>query len=81
MAGQTLDSTAALMANDAIAPLSYPVCRITYSRDTWVQLFHPPSDYAGEEAKLLCQGAGTTWIAWVPGHGEVILDRSHFYSV
>lgn len=63
----------------AIASGLNPVCHITYSRDAWVKLLHPPSEYGFDEAKLLCQESPNTWIAWVPDHGEVILDRSHFY--
>ncbi|MCU0525807.1 MAG: hypothetical protein MUF72_13375 [Elainella sp. Prado103] len=56
-----------------------PVCHITYTRDTWVKLLHSPSQYALDEAKLLCQAAPDTWIAWVPDYGEIWLDKSHFY--
>ncbi len=56
-----------------------PLCQITYNRDTWVKLLQPPSDYACDEAQLLCQESPTIWIAWVPNHGEVKLDRSTFY--
>jgi hypothetical protein len=66
-------------ADAAIAPSWNPVCHITYTRDTWVKLLDLPNDYAFNEAKLLCQESPNTWVAWVPDHGEVILDRSHFY--
>ncbi len=56
-----------------------PVCHITYNRDTWVKLLQPPSDYAFEEAKLLCQESPDTWVAWVPDYGVVVLNRSCFY--
>lgn len=56
-----------------------PTCRITYTRDTWVKLTQLPSEFAAEDAKLLCQASPDTWIAWVPDHGEAFLDRSHFY--
>ncbi len=62
-----------------IAPHWYPACHITYTRDTWVTLLNPLGQYAYEEAKLLCPESPTTWVAWVPDHGEIILDRSHFY--
>lgn len=55
-------------------------CRITYTRDTWVKLWQVPSAYAADEAKLLCQASDNAWVAWVPDHGEVVLDRSHFYG-
>lgn len=55
------------------------VCHITYTRDTWVKLLQTPGIYAADEAKLLCQASESAWVAWVPDHGEVVLDRSHFY--
>ncbi|WOD40259.1 hypothetical protein [Nodosilinea sp. E11] len=55
------------------------VCHITYTRDTWVKLLHSPTEYAADEAKLLCQESADAWVAWVPDHGEVVLDRRHFY--
>ncbi|MDX2212530.1 MAG: hypothetical protein SFY66_04495 [Oculatellaceae cyanobacterium bins.114] len=63
----------------AIASGWNPVCHITYNRDTWVKLLHTPSDYAFDEARLLCQESSNTWVAWVPDHGEIVLDRGHFY--
>jgi hypothetical protein len=56
-----------------------PVCHITYTRDTWVKLLQRHSEYAFEEAKLLCQESSNTWIAWIPDHGEALLDKSEFY--
>lgn len=55
------------------------VCHITYSRDSWVKLIELPSEYSADEALLLCQESPDTWVAWVPDHGEVRLDRSNFY--
>jgi hypothetical protein len=55
------------------------VCPITYNRDTWVKLLQPSSAYGFDETKLLCQESPNTWVAWVQDHGEVTLDRSHFY--
>lgn len=63
----------------AIADGWSPVCHITYNRDTWVKLLILPSEYAFDEAKLLDQASPTTWVAWIPDHGEAVLDRSNFY--
>lgn len=63
----------------AIAAGWNPVCHITYSRDAWVKLLEPPSEYGFDEAKLLCQVAADMWLAWVPDHGEILLDRGEFY--
>jgi hypothetical protein len=73
-----VNSTNPTLANQ-ITSGWHPVCHITYNRDTWVKLLQLPSDYAFEEAKLLCQESPETWVAWVPDYGEVVLDRSHFY--
>ena len=78
MSLQTAPINATALANE-IASSWNPVCHITYNRDAWVKLLQPPSDYAFDEAKLLCQESLETWVAWVPDHGEVVLDRSHFY--
>ena len=57
----------------------YPVCHITYNRDSWVKLLELPSEYSYHEAKLLCKASENTWVAWVPDHGEAVLERSQFY--
>ena len=63
----------------AIAPGWNPACCIAYTRDTWVSLTDLPSQYAAAEAKLLCQESPDSWVVWVPDHGEVLLNKSHFY--
>lgn len=65
-------------AEQAIAP--YPTCKITYNRDSWVNLLARPSEYSADEALLLCQESLETWVAWVPNHGEVRLTRDLFYA-
>ncbi len=81
MALQTIAAADQLAAEleDAIASGWNPVCHITYNRDAWVKLLKLPSEYAYDEARLLCQETSTSWVAWVPDHGEVILDHSEFY--
>jgi hypothetical protein len=56
-----------------------PVCHITYTRDTWVKLLEIQSEYAFDEAKLLCQESPDTWVVWIPDHGQAILNKSDFY--
>jgi hypothetical protein len=63
----------------AIAPLWNSFCNITYNRDAWVKLLRPPSENSFNEAKLLCQEAPDTWVAWAPDYGEILLDKSEFY--
>jgi len=69
-----------------IAPWTTPgsldwnsVCHINYTRDTWVKLLHQPSEYAFSEAKLLCPGEADSWTAWLPDHGECLLEKGDFY--
>jgi hypothetical protein len=64
---------------DTNAPTWNPVCKITYNRDSWVKLLQLPNEYSFDEALLLCQESQDTWIAWVPSHGEILLNRSDFY--
>lgn len=79
-----------LRSTDPISPLGLetedqtvstwnPVCHITYTRDSWVKLIERPSEYSADEALLLCQESIDTWVAWVPAHGEVRLNRSNLY--
>ncbi|BFM39181.1 hypothetical protein [Synechocystis sp. LKSZ1] len=68
-----------MMTNQGVSAPWTPVCHMTYTRDTWVKLLALPSEYASDEAKLLCQESVNTWVAWVPSHGEIRLDRSEFY--
>lgn len=78
---QLLQNTAALDTLKSLStkPSCYPACQITYNRDAWVKLNGLPSEYSFEEALLLCQQEGGKWLAWVPDHGEVVLNRSDFY--
>jgi hypothetical protein len=78
---QTIDLVCppASALESAIASGWNPVCHITYTRDTWVKLLQPPTEYAFDEAKLLCQESPDTWSVWIPDCGQIVLDRSHFY--
>lgn len=57
----------------------YPSCQVTYNRDSWVKLIDVPSEYSHDQALLLCQESSDSWIAWVPNHGEVVLEKGNFY--
>ena len=61
-------------------PTWNPVCHITYSRDSWVKLLCPPTEYSFDQALLLCPESSNTWVAWIPDFGETILDRSEIYA-
>jgi hypothetical protein len=55
-----------------------PVCNLVYNRDTWVKLSQVPNEYCADEALLLYQESFDTWVAWIPGYGEMLLGRSNF---
>ncbi len=48
--------------------------------DQWVALRNAPSDYSHNEALLLCETSLGEWIAWIPGFGEITLNRSQFHQ-
>lgn len=46
----------------------------------WVALRNAPSDYSHDEALLLCETIPGEWVSWVPGFGEITLNRSQFHQ-
>ncbi|MFZ9736600.1 MAG: hypothetical protein ACO3EZ_01155 [Prochlorotrichaceae cyanobacterium] len=78
--GQLLETVPALETLRSLLPkpVSYPVCQITYNRDSWVRLNNLLHEYSFDEALLLCE-SDAGWLAWVPDHGEVLLHRDDFY--
>lgn len=48
---------------------------------TWVHLLELPSPFSYDEALLLCQCSEDEWIAWIPDHGEAVLNVRQFYPV
>ena len=54
-------------------------CKLTLSPATWVHLLKLPSEYSYDEALLLCDLGEDKWVAWVPNHGETVLDARDFY--
>ena len=47
-------------------------------RGDWVSLFALPSEYAHDQALLLCQVDYDHWVTWIPNHGEVKLCLRQF---
>ncbi|MCC5657300.1 hypothetical protein LC608_09950 [Nostoc sp. XA010] len=45
---------------------------------TWVKLLQLPNPFSFDEALLLCQVSTDEWLAWVPDHGEAILNIRQF---
>lgn len=52
---------------------------LNYDRTSWVNLHTLPNPYSFSEALLLCQESADHWRAWIPDHGEIVLDQSDFY--
>lgn len=46
--------------------------------DTWVQLLELFNPYCHDEALLLCQISNWEWVAWIPDHGEAIINIEQF---
>lgn len=46
--------------------------------NTWVRLLDELNPFCHDEALLLCQESESEWVAWIPDHGEAILDISQF---
>jgi len=44
----------------------------------WVSLFTLPSEYAHDEALLLCEIDDENWVTWIPNHGEAQLCLRQF---
>lgn len=47
----------------------------------WVQLRDRCSEYSYDRALLMCEALNDAWIAWVPDHGEVTLERHQFLQL
>ena len=48
--------------------------------DTWVRLLEPESfnPLGDDEALLLCQISNWEWAAWIPAHGEAVINIEQF---
>ncbi|MBV8882795.1 MAG: hypothetical protein JO235_02165 [Chroococcidiopsidaceae cyanobacterium CP_BM_RX_35] len=49
-----------------------------FQADTWVHLLELPNPFSFDEALLLCQQSEDEWVAWIPDHGEAVLNVSQF---
>ncbi len=56
-------------------------CSIAPEPRSWVHLWERPNPYSDDEALLLCPISEDEWVAWVAGHGEIILHREQFFSI
>ncbi len=46
--------------------------------DNWVQLLELFNPYCHDEALLLCQISNWEWVAWIPDHGEAVINIEQF---
>ncbi|MBD2519367.1 hypothetical protein H6G93_31270 [Nostoc sp. FACHB-973] len=44
----------------------------------WVKLLELPNPLSFDEALLLCPVSKDEWLAWIPDHGEAILNIRQF---
>lgn len=44
----------------------------------WVSLLELPSEWAYDQALLLCELDEESWVAWIPDHGEAVLCLRQF---
>jgi hypothetical protein len=78
--GQATSVSANVAANQFIDGIDV-VDGFVPRQDVWVQLRNAPSDYAYDQALLICELDGDQWMAWVPDHGELCLNRSQFHRI
>ncbi|GAX40110.1 hypothetical protein NIES4075_10720 [Tolypothrix sp. NIES-4075] len=57
---------------------SYPNSQQKLQASTWVKLLELPSTFSFDEALLLCQVTEDEWLAWIPDHGEELLNTRQF---
>lgn len=51
-----------------------------FQAGAWVHLLELPSAFSYDEALLLCQLSEDEWVAWIPGHGEAVLQTRQFHA-
>jgi hypothetical protein len=57
---------------------SYANSQEKLQASTWVKLLELPSAYSFDQALLLCQVREDEWLAWIPDHGEALLNTRQF---
>ncbi|MDZ8027110.1 MAG: hypothetical protein RMY36_022755 [Nostoc sp. SerVER01] len=48
---------------------------------SWVKLLELPNPLSFDEALLLCPVSKDEWLAWIPDHGEAILNISQLGDI
>jgi hypothetical protein len=49
-----------------------------FPTSTWVSLLQLPNPFSFDEALLLCPISEDEWLAWIPDHGEAIINIGQF---
>ncbi len=76
---KTLNSLSATPQWCALQPkLSVETAIEQYLTDKWVKLLELPNPYSHNEALILCRYSESEWVAWIPDHGEAIINNSQF---
>ena len=70
--------TSPITALDATTPVE---AAFAPQEGLWVQLRNRPSDFAFDQALLLCETFPGEWITWIPGFGEMTLTRGQFLQL
>lgn len=59
-------------------PQFAPITAPSLKSGAWVRLHSAIAPYSDDEALLLCPASATTWVTWIPGHGEATLSIEQF---
>lgn len=79
---QQLESLVPELANTPTEPGRFNCLTFEseFEPSTWVKLRQRPDPFSSDEALLLCQCSTERWIAWVPNHGEIVLNQRDFQA-
>ncbi|MBD0264797.1 MAG: hypothetical protein ICV78_19360 [Tolypothrix sp. Co-bin9] len=69
---------AAQRQNLDLSSKSYANSQEKLQASTWVKLLELPSTFSFDEALLLCQVTEDEWLAWIPDHGEALLNTRQY---
>ena len=53
-------------------------CKLEPQAGDWAHLFTLPNPYSYDEGLLLCQCSEQEWLAWIPDHGEAVIEANKF---
>ncbi|MEO1399915.1 MAG: hypothetical protein AAFV72_01520 [Cyanobacteria bacterium J06635_1] len=76
-------ASATLLEPTTVTPCQQIACppMTVLSEGDWVSLLKRPSDYAHDQALLLCELSEERWLSWIPDHGEAALCLRQFCKI